>query len=407
MVKNMVGPAVKGEDCYGREKLVELLREKIRHGHVLLAAPRRFGKTSLMYQIIDHPDPGMRIVHVDLENKSDPAGFLTELIARLAMDPKCAGLMQGIKSISASVLSGVRNNLEEIELYKIKLKLKTAVQKSWEEIGEDLFHRISRSKDTLLLILDEFPMMIDNMVRTKHCEEARVLLHWLRKIRQESGNIRFLIAGSIGIDHILSALGETAAINDFERISVGAFSPATAKAFLTELARQQDLALSPRSINTILQLIGTPVPYFLQLMFSEIEKAQRIDGARLAPKTIEWIYRDKVLGVDCKTYFEHYYGRLRSYYQPQVERAAKGILRTLAIEESLSRDLCYAIYKKAIGPRAREDAFHLLMTNLENDFYIAYRHEDRRYLFACKLLRDWWLRHYGMESENDKFEVQS
>ncbi len=42
--------------------------------------------------------------------------------------------------------------------------------------------------------------------------------------------------------------------------------------------------------------------------------------------------------------------------------------------------------------------FNSLMTDLENDFYIRFDSQSRRYEFSCNLLRDWWLRHYGMEA---------
>ena len=67
----------------------------------------------------------------------------------------------------------------------------------------------------------------------------------------------------------------------------------------------------------MLQLIGTHVPYFIQVFFSEVANAHAQDGAAITPKMIEKIYRDKVLGVECKTYFDHYYGRLREYYRPR------------------------------------------------------------------------------------------
>jgi hypothetical protein len=37
------------------------------------------------------------------------------------------------------------------------------------------------------------------------------------------------------------------------------------------------------------------------------------------------------------------------------------------------------------------------MANLENDFYVGFNNGQSAYHFSCKLLRDWWLRHYGME----------
>ena len=52
MVENRVGPPVRGEDFYGREAFVKLVSDKLKVGHVLLAAPRRFGKTSVMYRLM-------------------------------------------------------------------------------------------------------------------------------------------------------------------------------------------------------------------------------------------------------------------------------------------------------------------------------------------------------------------
>jgi hypothetical protein len=103
-----------------------------------------------------------------------------------------------------------------------------------------------------------------------------------------------------------------------------------------------------------------------------------------------------VLGVDCKTYFDHYYGRLRDFYEPQGERAVKRILRELATAGSLTRDACFQLYRETMVERAELEEFNLTMSDLETDFYVRFDFDTRRYEFACKLLRDWWLRHYGM-----------
>ncbi|MCI0391160.1 MAG: hypothetical protein MOB07_20645 [Acidobacteria bacterium] len=43
MITNRVGPPVRGADFFGRETFVKLASDKLKAGHVLLAAPRRFG----------------------------------------------------------------------------------------------------------------------------------------------------------------------------------------------------------------------------------------------------------------------------------------------------------------------------------------------------------------------------
>lgn len=99
------------------------------------------------------------------------------------------------------------------------------------------------------------------------------------------------------------------------------------------------------------------------------------------------------------TYFGHYYGRLRDYYSPHEEKAAKRILRELALVGTLTRDNCAQLYKTEVGKGKDREEFNRLMTDLENDFYIRFDRDARQYEFACKLLRDWWLRHYGMEAD--------
>jgi hypothetical protein len=65
-------------------------------------------------------------------------------------------------------------------------------------------------------------------------------------------------------------------------------------------------------------------------------------------------------------------------------------------EGAVARDSFYHIFQTH-GRGRDADAFYGLMANLENDFYINFDAKTQRYEFSCKLLRDWWLRHYGME----------
>src|SRR5215467_1528372 len=83
-VTNRVGSPVRGDDFYGRDSFVNLVSEKLRQGSILLAAPRRFGKTSVMYDLIDRPRWDYRVVHADLEHLIEPADLVTLLAVQLA-----------------------------------------------------------------------------------------------------------------------------------------------------------------------------------------------------------------------------------------------------------------------------------------------------------------------------------
>lgn len=401
MVMNRVGPPVRGNDLFGRDIFVELVWRKLEGGNVLLSAPRRFGKTSIMYRLMDQPRGNYKIVHADLEHLSEPADLILELIVKLTADTKLSKIVEGAGAISKELWSRLRGAVDEVEAFDVKLKLREEIAPHWQESGKLLLKRLGASGQPVLFILDEFPMMIDRIARLEdRPEEARSLLRWLRALRvsPELQNVRFLIAGSIGIGSVLNQLGEITAINDFEPLHLAPFPRNVAAQFLEELARTDGLTLPPECREKMLDLIGVPVPYFLQILFSEISKAHMLDGEEITVPMVDRIYRRKVLGVDCKTYFDHYYGRLRDYYQPQEERAVKRLLRDLARQGSLTRDAVFGLYRAVLGDGADIEAFNTTLSNLENDFYVRYNDETGQYEFACKLLRDWWLRHYALEA---------
>jgi hypothetical protein len=399
MPSNFVGPPVRGKDCYGRDGFVDLVWEKLSFGHVILAAPRRFGKTSVMYRLIDAPRWDYRLVHCDLEHFVEPADLLTALVVQFSKDDVLSRIVSSLSYVPRKTWTGFRNIVEEIEIHKLKVKLKEQIRPRWQESGEELFEAVAGSNYTVVFILDEFAVMIDQMARTPALrEEARAMLRWLRHLRQSprTKNLRFLVAGSIGIGHVLNELGENTAINDFEHLKLQPFPAPVADRFLQELSASHGFPLSPAVRTKILQLIGTRVPYFLQIMFSEISQSYKQIEAAPTPASVQALYRDAVLGSTCKTYFDHYYGRLRDYYEPHQEKAAKAMLQRLAALVELRRESCFQIYQEHSGT-GNIESFNNLMAHLENDFYITFDARKKAYQFSCNLLRDWWLRHYGME----------
>jgi hypothetical protein len=401
MVRNIVGAPARGTDFFGRDQFVSLVWHELQKESILLAAPRRFGKTSVMYRLIDEPQNNFQIVHADLEHLSDPTDLMLELVVKLTKHSKLGRMLDGISFVSKEIWNGLRDTVDEVELFDVKVKLREQMRPHWEEIGRQVFRRVSQAEYPLLFILDEFPMMIDRMARLQNKrEEARALLHWLRALRQspELGNVRFLIAGSIGIESVLNGLGEIKTINDFRTLKLEPFSSTIASDFLQALAETDQMPLPEECRQKMLEMIGIFVPYFLQILYSKVHETYWLTGTAITAEEIGHIYHEKVLGVDCKTYFDHYYGRLRDYYLPQEEKAVKRLLREMARKGTLPRNISYEIFRETTGDGFGQDEFNITLTNLENDFYIRYNAETRQYEFACKLLRDWWLRHYALET---------
>lgn len=67
-----IGPPATGEDFFDRERLLEDIWEATAKGSVLLAAPRRVGKTSLMLRMRDECPEGCAVFFIEAEDFSSP-----------------------------------------------------------------------------------------------------------------------------------------------------------------------------------------------------------------------------------------------------------------------------------------------------------------------------------------------
>lgn len=400
MIHNRVGPPVTGDDFFNHENFVRQISDKLHEGnHILLAAPRRFGKTSIMYRLMQKPLWDYHVVHVDLEGLHHPADLVARLLESTARVSTLARLVAGLGTLAEKLVRLVSDHAEEIEIFDVRVKLRDAATAQWREHMQALMNRMATADKPVVLFLDELPMLLERLCKTEEGKgEAVALMRWLRELRQAPAmhRLRFVLAGSIGIERILNQLGEIATINDFERMKLSAFPHPIAEQFLDSLATTYGFPLDAASRSTMLTLIGPPVPYFLQVLFSETRKACEEAQSPASPEVITRIYREKVLGEDCKTYFDHYYTRFRLYYPPHLEAAAKHVLRELAQVGAMRRDACQQFYREAVGDTFDADEFAGMMADLEYEFYVAFDAEQRVYRFACKLLHDWWLRHYGL-----------
>jgi hypothetical protein len=357
-----------------------------------------------MYRLLDHPNPGWKPVHVDAESIREPINFVIAVLDALMADRYIRSSL--IKTWKGTT-GWLRGLIEKIEIatpwdVDLKIQLKNQLGAEWQERGEELLKALRKldAGQQPLIIIDELPVML-NLFRDNDVGDAevRAFLYWFRKLRTDPQvgltNCRFLVGGSIGIESLLSQIDAQAAFNDFERLTLSELGEEKAKEFLRRLLASRKITLSPKSQKEIISLVGAAIPYFIQVFVTELATDLIHDQSAPGPKRLENVYQTRVLGPSCKTYFEHYYNRLRQYPKTD-EQAAKTILRELALANpgSVSRDALYALYRKTAGETGSETGFNRLIGDLENDFYIRCS-ADGGYRFASKILCDWWRRYYA------------
>src|SRR5687767_14731468 len=79
-MKNKAGPPVRREDFLEREEETEELWHRAMRGHVLMLAPRRVGKTSLLHHMEDSPREGWNCLFLSAESLDAESQFVARLL---------------------------------------------------------------------------------------------------------------------------------------------------------------------------------------------------------------------------------------------------------------------------------------------------------------------------------------
>lgn len=413
MMKEIVGPIPRDENFYDREDLVKDIWNIVNEHDIFLIGPRRFGKSGILCRMYDKPEKGFKVIFMDCEKLEGPYEFFTELLVEVLKNRtlrlKIKDCANSIPLIPEKIINKVKDHISEIELSEIKVGLRESIEKHWKEESIKCIQELNKlayeSNEKMLFLLDEFPSLLRHMIDDREFEDTRLFLEWFRALRLDLNltNIRFIIAGSRNIYTVyrnipnlllengiiensqLTYFSLSQVFNDFRKISIEPFDVGTAEEFIKELFASNQMTVKNEIPEKILNLIGSPVPYFIQLLISEAKRYHR----NLTPEIIEKIYNERILGPTCRYYFDYYEERLKEYGSIN-EKGAKAIITELSKAGNLTRSELFDIFMLATKTDDNSK-FDDLMNDLEMDFYIKFD-TDNNYSFLSKILSDWWLR---------------
>lgn len=392
-----VGNPAIGDDFIDREKEIDQIISALGKDSVLLIAPRRFGKTSIMRRLEKElsSQDGL-CVFIEVEDIYSPQRFLSEMVMALLGSER---IRKGanIRSAFEKAFSWFKENIEEVGVSVFRAKLRSNIEadlkEDWTEKARLIFEIINDFESNVYFVVDEFPIAIKNM----DPEDAEKFLHWFRKLRQISENLRFIVGGSVSIDRVVRDVGGVSVINDFKRVRVGGFQKEVAIDVIEKVFREKEWQYTESIGDKILNCVGEAcIPYFIAIMLSAIEEEYISRDVEINEELIEDIYNFYILGSGGKHYFEHYSQRLRIFYTGMAgmeEKAARAILRRVSSEDYYPLDLAFGIFKQETGVDDYE-IFMDLIADLENDFYIE-NDPLEGLTFYSRMLRDWWRLYHG------------
>ena len=380
-MKIQAGSPVRGEDFFKRVKLIEKAWDLIESGnHILIAAPRRVGKTSLMFYIIDNPKDRYTLIYNNMESVNSENEFFRLLINKvlktdyIKKSQKVLTFLERHKPTIKKVgLDGVEFGVSEDHDYKQMLT--------------KVLYSVRTDDEKLIILLDEFPETLENIIRDDSESAGIHFLQSNRELRHDteiSQNVQFIYTGSIGLENIVSRLNAVNTINDLSRLKIPPLKKSEAKQLIELLLENVLFELSESIVDYILQKIEWLIPFYIQLVMQELKYIHRDENlSRITEDTVNQAFAEM---LEQRQHFEHWHTRLRTSHKGKEYNFVKELLNIASENEQISSN---EIFNLAVKYQL-ESMYKDLVGSLVYDGYINNSDDSKIYRYNSPILRMWW-----------------
>ena len=380
-MKNIVGQAARSANFWDRPYELEDIWEAIDNGsHILLCAPRRVGKTSIMYKIVDEPKANYIPIYIDTESADSEAEFWSKVFNALMEE-----------DFIASLKTKTKNFWDKIKSIKI-----ASITMDGVEFGDgkmldhkQAFHRLIKDLDhdkKLIIMIDEFAQTIENIIKYEEPKNAISLLKAHRELRQDqkfSQKVTFIYAGSIGLESVVSKIDAIKHINDLNNIKVPPLTPPEAEQFTIALFKSAEIKINQADIDYLLNTIHWLIPFYIQLITQEIKKIYRREQ-KINQAVIDQAIHN---ALDNRNHFESWQSKLKTALGNNEYLFCKEVLNAISNQKETNfLDIMNIASKHNLDSNEAKDCLHSLIY----DGYINNNDNNKTYQFNSPILRMWW-----------------
>jgi len=269
------------------------------------------------------------------------------------------------------------------------------VELDHKELLLEFIQKLENEEENVVLFLDEFPDVIQAIIKNDGPEKAIDTLTTLRSIRLNDKLKKFTLvfAGSIGLEHVISTLDRTKHVNDLKTIHVDPLTSPEATELIAQLTEGATMKIAEDEKIYLINKTGHLLPYYIQLM---IEKCDVILRPEQRPGlTVEDIDLAYKLIIKEGRSFEDWEHRLSKYLSSEDAGYCKEILMRCAHSEVYPIVEAYDLSKRIIPNTHYKQ---LIDDVLLKDGYLV--EEGKGYRFLSPFLKEWWA------NRHPKFEIE-
>lgn len=373
------GGVVDPRDLIGRdEELLQLMRSTQTGGSKLLG-DRRMGKTSLLRKFEEQlREAGHTVVRVSAET-DDPVTFGRHLLDAMRSSHALRREWPHWQKEFGAEL--------RVSVGVAGLRLTGSASSAGKEgPGADLFQRCaevaSRSGPyRLIFIFDEITVLA-RALGERNPAGAEEFLRTLRVPRQELANVSMVLAGSIGLHHVLR---DSSVVNDLNQVSVGPLADPEALYLARCLLRGGGIAAADEVViaETITEQTCA-IPFYVHKLVQELS-----DRGMRNPRSTDVVHLvDDALRND-RWEMRHYLDRIPKYYGANTDLIVAMLDAYATSHGALTVDTLSArLDVVEFDRRPTRSALLALVDRLESDHYLVRTGGADR--FATSLLRRAW-----------------
>lgn len=377
-MQNVVGQTPRGKDFFPRDVIVERIYRRLSGGsHLFISAPRRSGKTSIMRFMEDQPREGFMFLYLNVEDVADSEDYFRVLSEEL-LKSDAVGKLAKLNERAKSRLAAFTERFKKIKVFNIEIETTQPEKARYSEEFENLLRDLDTEGATICIMVDEFPVALEAIAKTKSNDEAVHFLHINRSQRQKAKpGIQFIYTGSIGLPNIARKLNATSAINDLTVVEIPPLTLEEGMELSRQIFSNYQVNVSNEALRYMLDKIEWLMPFFVQLVIQMIiDEVESLEGKPVSEAIINEVLM-KASNHRNNIYFESYYSRLDKTLPVEESHVAKEILGEIASKGHVPAAAFEQVYAPAV------------LEILEFDGYI-HLNESKIYRFNSPILRMWW-----------------
>lgn len=393
-MENIVGQIASRDNFYMRNREIRQIMQNLRaNANIQIAAPRRVGKSSILYHLMDYPEKGFINLYIQVESARDKNDFYRKIYREILKSEAVSSGKRFADQFKANK-GGFLSRLKGISFAGATLDFQETPEINYEEELTNLLLGLDLGEDKLVLMIDEFPEVILNIVEDSKGDvnDAKRFLQSNRELRNNHGlhgKVQFIYTGSNSLNLTVSNLDASSLINDLVSITVDPWKPEEAEELITKVLNTYKYKIDPEQLTYLVSKMEWNIPFYFQLVIKEI--MYQIDPEDDITNEIIDISYKKIVEQKNDNLFDHYVIRLKRIFSEPQRKFVQLFLNRLAQTDAMSRgevlNLAYDILSEA--------EVHKTLDALRYDGYIinAAGTGDKAYKFNSPILKQWWYNH--------------